>query len=139
MDYYLDAFRNYFTFSGRATRTAYWIFTLIHIVISIALVGLGTVTGLIFLGALYNLVMIIPNLSYGARRLHDMGRSGWWQLLYILPIIGPLILLVMLVMPSKDDNKFGPNPHKTDNSEQGTVKEKKEIEHDENAEGEKAE
>jgi uncharacterized membrane protein YhaH (DUF805 family) len=52
----------------------------------------------------------VPSLAAGARRLHDTGRSGWWQLISLIPIVGWIILLVFMVQDSHPDNQHGPNP-----------------------------
>ena len=59
---------------------------------------------------IYALALLIPLLSAGARRLHDTGRSGWWQLINLIPIIGTIILIILFAQDSHDDNKYGPNP-----------------------------
>ena len=64
-----------------------------------------------FAGSIYSLALLIPGLSAGARRLHDTGRSGWWQLLWLVPIIGWLVLIVFLAQDSHEgENDYGPNP-----------------------------
>ena len=59
---------------------------------------------------LSSLALIVPNLAVGARRLHDTGRSGWLQLLLLIPLIGAIVLIVFWVQDSKGDNQHGPNP-----------------------------
>ena len=55
--------------------------------------------------------MVIPTLAVGARRLHDIGRTGWWQLIGLVPFIGVLVLIIFFVLDSNPgDNKYGPNP-----------------------------
>jgi uncharacterized membrane protein YhaH (DUF805 family) len=61
--------------------------------------------------ALYNLAVIIPALAVSVRRLHDTGRSGWWLLVGVVPLIGCFILLVFTLQDSDPgDNEYGPNP-----------------------------
>lgn len=107
-DYFTDAFRKYADFKGRATRTAYWMYILFYFLIYI---GLAMVEGMLFglpiLSGIFALIMLIPSLAYGARRLHDMGRSGWWQLLLLIPLIGPIVVLIFTVLPSQGDNEYG--------------------------------
>jgi hypothetical protein len=60
--------------------------------------------------AIANLAVLVPTLAVTARRLHDTGRSGWWQLLWLLICIGWIILIIWLVQDSQQDNKYGANP-----------------------------
>ncbi|MDM5153684.1 DUF805 domain-containing protein [Bacillus sp. DX1.1] len=113
MQWYLKALKNYVGFQGRACRKEYWIFTLVNFITFWVLVFLGAVFGDAFLtlGGLYVLVMILPTLAVGARRLHDIGKTGWWQLLVLIYLIGDLILLAFYILESQEeDNKYGPNP-----------------------------
>ena len=109
--------KNYANFNGRATRSEYWFFILFGILVSIGTVILdllffdssGTYSPLNTIAAL---ALIIPQLSAGCRRLHDIGKSGWWQLLY-LTIIGGIVVLIWLVTDTiKRKNQFGPVPKK---------------------------
>jgi uncharacterized membrane protein YhaH (DUF805 family) len=59
---------------------------------------------------LFALVMLVPSISIATRRLHNTGRSGWWQLISVVPLIGIIVLIVFLVQDSKQDNEYGPNP-----------------------------
>ncbi|MBU2872563.1 DUF805 domain-containing protein [Marinobacter salexigens] len=105
MEHFTAAFSNFANFSGRATRTQFWMFMLIYFLIIIGLTILEVVIGFpAILSTVFSLVMLVPSLSYGARRLHDMGRSGWWQLLLFIPILGFIILLVMFCMPTKPES-----------------------------------
>lgn len=118
MHWYLEGFRNYFNFSGRARRKEYWIFTLGNFIIfwlsAILLVSLfpnNDTPGVLFL-FVYGVVMFLPSLSITVRRLHDIGRSGWWNLLALIPLIGWIPIFVFTCMESESDNKYGPNPRK---------------------------
>ncbi|MCJ7800157.1 MAG: DUF805 domain-containing protein [Polaromonas sp.] len=88
--------RNYATFSGRASRSELWWFFLFQILVSIAA---STVSQQ--LGSLVNLALLLPALAVGTRRLHDIGKSGWWQLL-TLTGIGLLLLIYWWVQPASD-------------------------------------
>jgi uncharacterized membrane protein YhaH (DUF805 family) len=111
MGYFTDAYKRYADFSGRATRTQYWMFILIYMIIYFVLVAIDSfVLGMPALSSIFTLASIIPSISIAARRLHDTGRTGWWQLIVFLPLIGAIVLLVFLVMDSEGDNNFGPNP-----------------------------
>lgn len=111
--YYIDVLKNnYFNFEGRATRKQYWLFFLFNFIIVMILgifAGMDNFIGTLFgiLYALYSLAVILPNLSIGARRLHDRNLSGWWQLLVLLPLVGSLILLILFVLPgTPGQNRF---------------------------------
>lgn len=95
-------FTKYADFTGRASRSEFWWWTLFVILASIA-------TGLIsdMVSALFSLATLLPGLAVGARRLHDTDRSGWLQLLWFIPVIGWIILIVWLVQEGKEPNRFG--------------------------------
>jgi uncharacterized membrane protein YhaH (DUF805 family) len=107
----------YVTFSGRARRSEYWWFVLAYSIAAIisavvdAAIGTGSEFGNYGLvGGLLALVLLLPTLAVGCRRLHDTDRSGWWQLLGIIPVVGAIILIVWFCGDSKPDNRFGPDP-----------------------------
>jgi len=117
MNWYIEAWKNYANFQGRARRKAYWMFVLFNI---IALVLLGIISNLIGLGGqdgysiltgLYSLAVILPGLALAVRRLHDTGRSGWWMLIALLPLVGGIVLLVFFLLDGQPgENQYGPNP-----------------------------
>ena len=111
MDYYLDAWRNFATFTGRASRKQFWMFTLVNIIISVA-ISLGEVIiGLAdfeLLSGLYALAVLVPSIAISVRRLHDINKSAWWILWSLLPIIGGLVLLVLFVRKGDEAaNRYG--------------------------------
>ncbi|MBL9175504.1 MAG: DUF805 domain-containing protein [Verrucomicrobiales bacterium] len=118
MNWYLSVWKQYATFSGRARRREYWMFTLFNFIAAVLLViadaaigGTGTGGGTGWLTGIYGLAALIPGLAVTIRRLHDTGRSGWWILISFVPLIGGIILLVFLVGDSESgDNAYGPNP-----------------------------
>lgn len=119
MNWYLEAVKNkYAVFDGRAHRQEFWYFILFYFLIYLALSIVDQVTGTFsmetgagLLSGIYALAMLVPSLAVGARRLHDTGRSGWWQLLMLIPILGGLILIFFFVLDSQPgDNQYGPNP-----------------------------
>ena len=123
MEWYLKVINSYFDFSGRSRRMEYWMFILINSIISVFCIlldsMLGTVWsigyGPIYIG--YGLAVFIPGLAVAIRRLHDIGKSGWYYLLVIIPIIGPIWLIILFVTEGEQgENKYGPNP-KNDNFE----------------------
>ena len=113
MNWYVDVLKKYAVFSGRARRTEYWMFTLINCIVGFGLGFLLAFAGIIgtVLGYVYSLAVLLPSLAVGARRLHDTGRSGWWLLIGLIPLIGTIILLMYLVQDSQPgENQHGPNP-----------------------------
>ena len=111
LSWYFTVLKKYATFTGRATRSEYWYFILFNMIIGIILMILDKIFGTTgLLNGIYSLAVLIPTLAVGARRLHDIGKSGWWQLLNLIPLIGPIVLFVWFVTDSKEDNKYGPNP-----------------------------
>ncbi|SFA69755.1 MULTISPECIES: DUF805 domain-containing protein [unclassified Bacillus (in: firmicutes)] len=112
MEWYLKVLKNYVVFHGRARRKEYWMFVLVNVIISIILSSIEAVADLPkFLSTLYSLAVLLPSLAVGVRRLHDIGKSGWWLLLSLIPIIGGIILLVFMCQDSQEsDNQYGANP-----------------------------
>jgi uncharacterized membrane protein YhaH (DUF805 family) len=88
--------KKYVDFNGVASRSEFWWFMLF---VFVATLVLGWVSPLV--ANIFGLAMLLPELAVGARRLHDTGRSGWWQLLLLLPVIGLIILIVFWVQESK--------------------------------------
>lgn len=113
-------FDNYANFKGRAARYEYWYWTLFSILLNIgiqilagllAAIGLGLVGGIVML--VVSLGMIIPGLSVSIRRLHDIGKSGWWFLIYFIPLVGLIFWLIWMCKKSDEDyNNYGENPLK---------------------------
>ncbi|MCP1122685.1 DUF805 domain-containing protein [Bacillus sp. 3103sda1] len=112
MQWYLQAFKNYAGFQGRARRKEYWMFFLINLIVTIILEILVAVSFVFLIPfLLYALAIILPSLAVGARRLHDTGRSGWWQLLSLIPVVGGIVLIIFFCQDSEEyDNKYGPYP-----------------------------
>jgi len=112
MDYFLEAYREFANFQGRASRKQYWMFYLFYVIFYLFF---ATIDGLLRTGglfmALFALVSLLPNIAIVTRRLHDIDKSGWWQLLILIPVIGAIILLVFLVMKGTEgENRFGSAP-----------------------------
>lgn len=109
MEQFIAVMKKYWVFEGRASRPEYWIFTLVFCVVYIALIVIETVLSLPeFTSLLFCLVTALPSLAVGARRLHDTNRSGWWQLLAFLPIVGWIILIVFLAQAGQaEENQYG--------------------------------
>ena len=117
MNWYLEAWKNYVNFQGRARRKAYWMFILFNLIALVVLsfiesaIGLSGQNGYGILTGLYTLAIILPLIALAVRRLHDTGRSGWWILIGLVPLIGPIVLIVFYVTDSQPGtNEYGPNP-----------------------------
>ncbi|MFI9310826.1 DUF805 domain-containing protein [Streptomyces triculaminicus] len=112
MHWYVDVLKKYATFSGRAGRPEFWMFTLISFVISIVLAVIDSALGTApVIGLVYSLAVLLPGLAVGMRRLHDIDRSGWWLLLALIPILGSIVLLVFFALPgTPGENSYGPKP-----------------------------
>jgi len=110
MEYYILALKKYAEFTGRARRKEYWMFFLFNAIFSVVIGIVAGVIGLDALAGLYSLALFVPSVAIAARRLHDIGRSGWWQLIIFVPIIGLLVMIYFLVQDSQDDNEYGKNP-----------------------------
>jgi uncharacterized membrane protein YhaH (DUF805 family) len=106
MDYFIGVLKKYADFNGRARRKEYWMFILVSIIINVVL----AIFNMDIVSMIFSLALLVPNISVGARRLHDTGRSGWWQLIYFVPLIGMVVMIVFLVQDSHDDNDYGVNP-----------------------------
>ena len=111
MNWYLKCFKQYADFAGPARRKEYWMFTLFNLIIGY---GLGTLFGLFgldLIGYLYSAAVFIPSIAVGVRRLHDIGKCGWWYLIAFVPVIGTIWLIVLLCLDGvPGSNQWGPNP-----------------------------
>ena len=122
MNYYLSVLKNYATFTGRARRKEYWMFALFNLIFIVIAAVLDNLLGTTlktggmtlpygYIYCLYALFVLIPGLAVMVRRLHDVGKSGWFFLVCLIPIAGSIWLLVLLCTDSKPgQNKWGPNP-----------------------------
>src|SRR5690349_17627802 len=119
MNYYLQVLRNYANFNGRARRKEYWMFVLFNFIFLILAAALDNLLGITFADEIpygpvylvYGLFTFLPSLAAGVRRLHDTGKSGWWLLIAIIPIIGGIWLLVLFVTEgTAGDNEYGADP-----------------------------
>ena len=108
---YIEVLQKYAVFDGRAKRSEYWLFMLIHVIISIILGLIPLVLDwFLVVEVVYFLALLVPVLAVGARRLHDSGKSGWLQLILLIPLIGWIIVIILMALPSDEDNKYGPRP-----------------------------
>jgi uncharacterized membrane protein YhaH (DUF805 family) len=110
-----SGFRNYVGFSGRAARSEFWYWFLFGVVISVVVALIDSViapdSDYGILAVLVALVLFLPGLAVTVRRLHDLDRSGWFILLYFVPVIGFVVLLVWFCRRGTiGPNRFGPDP-----------------------------
>ncbi|RZT85848.1 uncharacterized membrane protein YhaH (DUF805 family) [Pseudonocardia sediminis] len=128
MGWFLTPLRRYADFTGRARRTDYWMFVLFVGLGAVLLRfvdeslgatyadagvegGIPFVAGSGVLGSIYSLFLLVPTFAIGARRLHDIGVSGWLQLIAIIPVLGIIALLVLWVVNgTPGPNRHGPDP-----------------------------
>ncbi len=113
--YFVNTLKNkYADFNGRATRSEYWYFILFYILISIVLVlidrsvinpQLGMTVEEVTQGGILQFIfalgLLIPSIAIGIRRLHDIGKSGWWLLIGLVPLLGAIVLIYFFVQKSK--------------------------------------
>lgn len=112
MSWYLNVVKNYVGFQGRARRKEYWMFVLFNAIISAIIYAIEMLIGTIgIISMLYSLAVLLPSLAVTARRLHDIGKSGWWILIAFVPFVGGIILFVFTCLDSQSStNQHGPNP-----------------------------
>jgi hypothetical protein len=105
MKYYLKALQNYATFKGRASRSEYWYFVLFNVIFSIVLGFVSGIVDLPILYTIYSLVLLIPSIAVAVRRMHDVGKSGWFILIPIYDLI------LACTQGVKGENEYGTEPN----------------------------
>jgi uncharacterized membrane protein YhaH (DUF805 family) len=104
MNYYISVLQNYATFSGRARRKEYWMFFLFNMIFSFIFGFICGLIGVPELANLYALVVLLPSIAVAVRRMHDVGKSGWYILI-------PIYNLVLTVTEGDNgDNEYGADP-----------------------------
>lgn len=118
-EYYKECFTlNYANFNGRARRSEFWGFVLFNVLILVGLFGVfmaiaivAEIPALIALPYIYSLVAFVPNIALVVRRLHDIGKSGWYYFVVFIPLVGPFLMLAWCCQDSQPfENEYGPNP-----------------------------
>ena len=105
MNYYFDALKKYADFNGRARRKEYWMFFLFNMIIGYALLFLGTVTGILMVPYfIFAFATLLPSIAVGVRRMHDVGKSGWYV---IIPIYN---LILACTDGQQGPNEYGSDP-----------------------------
>ncbi|PCI06331.1 MAG: hypothetical protein COB81_00850 [Flavobacteriaceae bacterium] len=128
MDWYFKVLRQYSDFDGRARRSEYWMFNLFNVIAIGVLMVITAGFYALFeseiiieiamgLGVLYGLFIFVPSIAVTVRRLHDVGKSGWFLLIRLIPYIGGIWIFVLTVTDSDHGtNKYGENPKGLGNS-----------------------
>ncbi len=116
MKWFIKCFQHYADFKGRARRKEYWMFylfyALFYMCATIIDMVLGSdIGGIGIIGWIFLLATCVPYIAVTVRRLHDIGKSGWWILIGFIPLIGGIWLFVLTLLDSQPgENKWGPNP-----------------------------
>ena len=105
--------QEYGNFNGRTSSMAFWWYILFTLLVSILIYAgiMAFGNGFAYVGYAINLLLLLPTLGIEVRRLHDIGKSGWWILLSFIPLVGIIILIVWWCKPSQPgNNQYGPEP-----------------------------
>lgn len=107
--YFLDVVKNHYNdYKGRANRSQYWYFVLFCVLISIPLAVVDVVIGIRLFSTIFSIAVLFPSVCLGIRRLHDLGKPGWFYFLCLVPVVGPIALLVMFCLKGQNEkNQFG--------------------------------
>ena len=109
-DYVKKVYREYANFEGRARRQEFWYFTLFFVIVSFVLSIIDGIIGMQILSAIFTLGSLVPSLAVGARRLHDIDKSGWWQVIGLIPLIGLIMIWFYAQKGTDGANSFGSDP-----------------------------
>jgi uncharacterized membrane protein YhaH (DUF805 family) len=112
LDWYLKVVRdNYANFDGRARRSEFWYFGLMNAIVYIIFLVLSMVAGFfMYIYWVYSLAVLVPSIAVGVRRLHDVGKSGWFYLLAFIPLVNIYILVLFCTEGTRGPNEFGADP-----------------------------
>ncbi len=119
MRFFSLALRRYAVFSGRAQRAEFWYFVLYAVLIELVLFGVDKSMGWVDSSGEYGflsmsvagVLLLVPSISVATRRLHDIGKSGWWQLITLIPVLGILVLMYWCALDGQEgSNAYGDNP-----------------------------
>ena len=114
MDYYTQAWKQYFDFSGRTKRKDFWMFVLINFLLSLAISIIGGLIGIKAISSVYSLLVLIPSIAILVRRLRDAGFNVWWILIGLVPLVGFVVLIVLASLKSATET-----PVQNSTAEQG--------------------
>lgn len=111
MNYYIGVLKKYAEFNGRARRSEYWYFFLFNVIFALVAGFIAGLISLPMLGMIYSLAVLVPGIAVAIRRMHDVGKSGWFILIPIYNII------LAFTEGDKGPNEYGPDPKGFDNEE----------------------
>ena len=124
MRWYLEVLKKYAVFSGRASRTEYWTFTVCNCVVSLGVALIDGVVGRqsafgnaqagVGLSLFYLLAIFIPSIAVTVRRFHDIDRTGWWMLFSVVPLANVITMVFLLQDGTSGTNRFGDDPRPLD-------------------------
>lgn len=102
---------NYANFEGRSSRGEYWWWALAYFLGYIIAAAAGGIVGAgETLAVIFALALLVPNIAVAVRRFHDIGKSGWFVLLFLIPLIGFILWIYFFIKPSDEPNQYGPGP-----------------------------
>lgn len=105
-------FANYANFSGRARRSEYWWFYLFNIIVNVVASVVDSAIGIPIVSIVAFLGLIIPGIAVSVRRMHDVGRSGWWLLILLVPLVGIILVIYWFVQRGTvGPNEYGADPY----------------------------
>ena len=112
MNYFLEALKKYSTFSGRARRKEYWMYVLFYTIFAFAAFIIDGILGTSrIISGIYGLAFVVPTIAVAVRRLHDLGKSGFWYFISFIPLIGGIWMLVLMCLDGQQgENQYGLNP-----------------------------
>jgi uncharacterized membrane protein YhaH (DUF805 family) len=106
-----SGFQNYVNFQDRSGRSEFWYWVLFAAIVGVVANVIDAVLGTGFVvGALTSLALLLPGIAVGVRRLHDIGKSGWYVLIGLIPIVGLIYLIYVGVQPTEGPNQYGAGP-----------------------------
>ena len=118
MELYIKVLKQYADFSGRARRKEFWMFVLFNTIFAIGAMLIDRMFGMTIQGLaygwiclIYSLAVLLPSLAVGVRRLHDIGKSGWYYIIALIPVAGWILLLFWFCKDGQvGENEYGLNP-----------------------------
>jgi uncharacterized membrane protein YhaH (DUF805 family) len=122
MNWYLAAIKKYAVFSGRARRSEYWYFVLFNFIGFILLLKVAELInndGSFVVMSLFTIGLFLPGLAVAVRRLHDIGKSGWFLLIWFIPFGGIWLIVSLATEGVKGSNEYGPDPKNPDSGGSG--------------------